>query len=77
MAKLVWAPTDCSLPGSSISQILQAKRPFFFGRVPFPPPGNLSDPGIKLTSPALVGGFFTTEPTGKSQILLISSLKTY
>ena len=60
MAKLVWAPTDCSLPGSSISQILQAKRPFFFGRVPFPPPGNLSDPGIKPTSPTLSGGFFTT-----------------
>ena len=30
-----------------------------------PPPGNLSDPGIEPTSPALAGGFFTTEPPGK------------
>ena len=34
----------------------------------FPPPGDLSDPGIELgspTSPALADGFFTTEPPGK------------
>ena len=29
------------------------------------PPGDLADPGIKLTSPALEGGIFTTEPPGK------------
>ena len=29
------------------------------------PPGDLSDLGIKPSSPALAGGFFTTEPTGK------------
>ena len=32
-----------------------------------PPPGHLPNPGIKLTplaSPALVGGFFTTELPG-------------
>ena len=28
--------------------------------------GDLPDPGIQLTSPALTGGFFTTEPHGKS-----------
>ena len=33
--------------------------------VPFPSPGDLLDPGIKLTSPALAGGLFTTEPPGK------------
>ena len=27
--------------------------------------GDLPDPGIKPTSPALAGGFFTTEPPGK------------
>ena len=34
--------------------------------MPCPPPGDLSDPGIEsafLTSPALVGGFFTTSAT--------------
>ena len=38
--------------------------------LPFPPPGNLPDSGIKPTSPvppALAGGFFTTEPSGKPQ----------
>ena len=31
----------------------------------FPLPGNLPDPGIEPVSPALAGGFFTTEPPGK------------
>ena len=32
---------------------------------PFPSPRNLPDSGIKPGSPALAGGFFTSEPTGK------------
>ena len=32
---------------------------------PFPPPGDLPNPGTKPTSPALAGGFFTTEQLGK------------
>ena len=32
----------------------------------FPPPGDLLNPGIKLTSPALADGFFTTKPPGKT-----------
>ena len=38
---------------------------------PFPPPGDLPDPGIEptsLMSPALAGRFFTTRPPG--QLLL-------
>ena len=31
---------------------------------PFSPPGNLPDQGIITASPALAGGFFTTEPPG-------------
>jgi len=34
--------------------------------LPFPSPGNLPDPGIKLMSPALAGRFFTNESPGKS-----------
>ena len=30
--------------------------------LPFPPPGDLPDPGIEPVSPALAGGFFTTKP---------------
>ena len=33
--------------------------------LPFPPPGDLPNPGIEPSSPALAGGFFTTEPHGK------------
>ena len=33
--------------------------------VPFPSPGDLSDPGIGPVSLALAGKFFITEPPGK------------
>ena len=34
----------------------------YWNGLPFPPPGNLPDPGVKPTaSPALAGGLFTTE----------------
>ena len=32
--------------------------------LPFLSPGDLPDPGIEPMSPALAGGFFTTEPPG-------------
>ena len=41
-------------------------------RLPLLSPGDLPDPGIKLASlmsPALAGGFFTTEPPGKPDAL--------
>ena len=34
----------------------------YWSGMPFPSPGDISDPEIKLVSPALVGRFFTTEP---------------
>ena len=37
--------------------------------MPFPTPGDLPD-SIELTSPALAGGFFTTEPPQKAIIQL-------
>ena len=46
--------------------------------LPFPPPGDHLDPGIKLSSPvvvALSGEFFTTEPPGKSSIVSTPTLK--
>ena len=33
--------------------------------LPFPSPGDLPGPGMEPTSPALAGGFFSTEPPGK------------
>ena len=40
-------------------------RQEFWSRLPFPSPGELSDPGIEPTSPALAGRFFTLTPPGK------------
>ena len=39
----------------------------YWSGLPFPPPGDLPDPGIEPMSPALAGGFFTSEPPGKPQ----------
>jgi len=33
--------------------------------LPFSSPGDLPNPGIKLVSFAMAGGFFTAEPPGK------------
>ena len=44
---------------------MQFSRQEYLSGLPFPPPGDLPDPGIESTSPALAGGFFTTEPAGK------------
>ena len=41
-------------------------RQEYWSGLPFPPPRDLSVPGIEPESPALAGGFFTTEPHGKS-----------
>jgi len=41
---------------------------------PFPSPGDLPDPGIELTSPALAGGFFTAELLGKPEKPLEDSI---
>ena len=41
---------------------MEFSRQGYWSRMPFPPPGDLPDPGIKLmfiVSPALAGGFFT------------------
>ena len=40
-------PMDCSLPGSSVHGIFQART------LPFPSPGDLPDPGFEPGSPAL------------------------
>ena len=44
---------------------MELSRQEYWSRVPFPFPGDLPDPEIEPTSPALAGKFFTTEPPGK------------
>ena len=43
-------------------------RQEYWSGLPFPPPRDLPNPGIKPASPALAGEFFTIEPPGKAQI---------
>ena len=40
-------------------------RQKYWNGLQFPSPGDLPDPGSELMSPALAGGFFTTESPGK------------
>ena len=44
---------------------MRLSRQEYWGGLPFPSPGDLPHPGIKPTSPALAGEFFTTGTTGK------------
>ena len=39
-------------------------RQEYWSGLPFLSPGDLPDPGIEPTSPALASGFFTTDPSG-------------
>ena len=47
------------LPGLSVHEIFQAR---ILGGFPSPSPWDLPIPGIESASPALEGGFLTTEP---------------
>ena len=67
-------PMDCSLPDSSVHGILQA-RILEWVAIPFS--RRSSWPRIEPKSPALAGGFFTTEPPGKPHVGLGSILMTY
>ena len=49
-------------PGSSVYGIFQAE---ILDGLSFPTPGNLTNPGIELTSPTLAGRFYTTVPPEK------------
>ena len=40
-------------------------RQEYWSGLPFPPPGDLPDSGVKPVPPALAGAFFTAEPPGK------------
>ena len=53
---------DYSPPGSSVHGILQAE---YWSGLPFPPPGDLPDPGVETTSPALQVDSLPAEPLEK------------
>ena len=68
-------PMDCSPPGSSSMGFFRQEC---WRGLPFPPPGDLPNPGIKTASPmstSLTGGFFNTEPLGKPTVEYYSAIK--
>ena len=57
-----------AIPWAAVHQaspFMAFSRQEYWNGFPFPPPGDLPDPGIQPESPALAGGFFTTVPPGK------------
>ena len=57
-------PIDCNIPGSSVHGSLQA-RILEWVAIPFSRGGDLPDPGIEPTSPALQAASLPWEPPGK------------
>ena len=55
-------PVDCS---RQAPLSMGFPRQEHCSELPFPPPGDLPNPGIELGSPASSGEFFTTELSGK------------
>ena len=53
---------------------MEFSRQEYWSRLPFPPPVDLPNPGIKLmspASPAVAGGFFTVVPPGKPIMTIV------
>ena len=66
--EIPWTVAHQALPSTGFS------RQEYWSGLPFPPLGDLPDPGIEPVSPkspALAGRFFTTEPPGKPHVLYI------
>ena len=67
---------DCSLSGSSVHGIFQARIPEW---LPCPPSGDLPDPGIEprsLMAPALASRLFTTSATWEAHLLASDQIRS-
>ena len=65
LCSVLWDSIDSIPSQSSVHGIFQEE---YWSELPFPPPGDLFNPGVELmslASSALTGGFFTTAPPGK------------
>ena len=74
MSDSLWPYELYSPPGSSVHGIFQQE---YWSGLPFPPPGDLPNPGSKpmpLMSPALAGGFFTTSTTREAPMYVWLSI---
>ena len=65
---------DCSLRGSSVHGIFQAR---VLEWLPFPSPGDLPDPGIKLWSFALQADALPSKPPGSLNFLKLLNFEYF
>ena len=71
---VVWSLSLVGLFATQLAVTLQAllsmgfPRQKYWSGLPFPPSGDLPEPGIEPESPALASRFFTTEPPGKPSV---------
>ena len=59
-------------------QSVEFSRQEYWSKLPFPPLGDLRNPGTEPespVSPALAGGFFTTVPPGKPKTIILQFKK--
>ena len=73
-------PTLCDLTVACQAPLFMGfSRQEYWNGLPFPPLGDLSNPGIEPMSLALAGNFCTTEPPGKPKgsLLLLLLLSRF
>ena len=74
----VWLFADLWTVACQTSLSMECSRQEYQSGLPFPPPGDLPDPGIEtesLVSPALAGGFLITGATRESPSFACSTAK--
>ena len=83
-----WDSVSCSVMSDSLRPYglyvahqallsMEFSRQEYWSGFPFPSPGDLPNPGVKPTSSALAGGFFTTEPLSLHSVPATNSLPSY
>ena len=68
----LYDPMDCSPPGSSF---MGFSRQEYWSELPFPPPGDLPNPGIEPKSPALQTNFYHLTHQGSPRMGSLSLLQ--
>ena len=66
---------DCSL--HQVTPSMGFSRQEYYSGLPFPPPGDLSDPGIKHGSPELQADALPSEPPGRLYPLPLGNFKDF
>ena len=69
-------PMDCDCVARQAPLFMEFSGQEYWNGLPFPPPGDLSDPGIEPGSPAMQIDSLPSEPPGKAHNLQIAAMFT-